>query len=103
MKKNVGLGTSNVQMEASIVRREKSDMKRVNFNVKRLLLRPRLHLWLDLDPPLPCAHASYVYGRLAVNPGLSVVPEGLAFAERLAWVSLAGSAWCARSTEKRRR
>ncbi|CAM9203885.1 unnamed protein product, partial [Hapterophycus canaliculatus] len=41
--------------------------------------------------------------RLAVNPGLTVVPEGLTFAERLAWVSLAGSAWCARASEKRRR
>ncbi|CAM9522199.1 unnamed protein product, partial [Scytosiphon promiscuus] len=41
--------------------------------------------------------------RLAVNPALTVVPEGLTFAERLAWVSLAGSAWCARASEKRRR
>eukprot|EP00752_Nemacystus_decipiens_P006044 g5455.t1 len=41
--------------------------------------------------------------RIAVNPGLAVVPEGLKFAERLAWVSLAGSAWCARAAEKRRR
>eukprot|EP00903_Cladosiphon_okamuranus_P020128 g18482.t1 len=41
--------------------------------------------------------------RIAVNPGLAVVPEGLKFAERLSWVSLAGSAWCARATEKRRR
>ncbi|CBJ29007.1 Putative Leucine Rich Repeat Protein Kinase [Ectocarpus siliculosus] len=41
--------------------------------------------------------------RLAVNPGLTVVPEGLTYAEKLAWVSLAGSAWCARASEKRRR
>lgn len=41
--------------------------------------------------------------RMAVNPGLSVVPEGLAFAERLCWISLAGTGWCARATDKRRR
>lgn len=41
--------------------------------------------------------------RLAANPDLVVVPESLMFAERLAWVSLAGSAWCAPATEKRRR
>ncbi|CAM9392236.1 unnamed protein product, partial [Sphacelaria rigidula] len=41
--------------------------------------------------------------RLAMNPELVHVPEGLAYAERLSWISLAGSAWCARATAKRRR
>lgn len=47
--------------------------------------------------------SSAIPSRFAVNPGLAVVPEGLAFAERLSWISLAGSAWCARPTAKRRR